>query len=76
MVLIDPPYELDHEYADVVKAVVDGIKRWATGTFAIWYPVVHSDDVDFLAAQAFQRRAAGNVTDRAQCTAGEITVLA
>ena len=48
MVLIDPPYELDHEYADVVKAVVDGIKRWATGTFAIWYPVVHSDDVDFL----------------------------
>jgi len=48
MVLIDPPYELDHEYADVVKAVVDGIKRWATGTFAIWYPLVHSDDVDFL----------------------------
>lgn len=48
MVLIDPPYELNHEYADVVKAVVDGIKRWATGTFAIWYPVVHSDDVDFL----------------------------
>lgn len=48
MVLIDPPYELDHEYADVVNAVVDGIKRWATGTFAIWYPVVHSDDVDFL----------------------------
>jgi 23S rRNA (adenine2030-N6)-methyltransferase len=48
MVLIDPPYELDHEYADVVKAVADGIKRWATGTFAIWYPVVHSNDVDFL----------------------------
>ena len=48
IVLIDPPYELDHEYADVVKAVVDGIKRWATGTFAIWYPVVHSDDVGFL----------------------------
>jgi 23S rRNA (adenine2030-N6)-methyltransferase len=48
MVLIDPPYELDYEYADVVKAVVDGIKRWATGTFAIWYPLVHSDDVDFL----------------------------
>lgn len=48
VVLIDPPYELDHEYADVVKAVVDGIKRWATGTFAIWYPVVHSNDVDFL----------------------------
>ncbi len=34
--------------ADVVKAVADGIKRWATGTFAIWYPVVHSNDVDFL----------------------------
>jgi len=48
MVLIDPPYELAHEYADVVKALIDGLKRWATGTFAIWYPVAHSDDVRFL----------------------------
>ena len=48
MVLIDPPYELEHEYADVIKALSDGLKRWATGTFAIWYPVAHSDDVRFL----------------------------
>ena len=48
MVLIDPPYELDHEYSDVVKGVMDGLKRWASGTFAIWYPVVHSKDVSFL----------------------------
>jgi 23S rRNA (adenine2030-N6)-methyltransferase len=48
MVLIDPPYELDHEYSDVVKGVMEGLKRWASGTFVIWYPVVHSDDVSFL----------------------------
>ena len=48
MILIDPPYELEHEYSDVVSGVMDGLKRWASGTFAIWYPVVHSDDVSFL----------------------------
>ncbi|QIZ76882.1 23S rRNA (adenine(2030)-N(6))-methyltransferase RlmJ [Ferrimonas lipolytica] len=48
MVLIDPPYELKTEYDDLVKGVVEGHKRWATGTFAIWYPVVYRENVDFI----------------------------
>jgi 23S rRNA (adenine2030-N6)-methyltransferase len=48
VILIDPPYELDHEYSDVVNGVMDGLKRWGTGTFAIWYPVVQRTDVSFL----------------------------
>ena len=46
MVLIDPPYELKHEYQDVVNAIGDSYKRWATGTYAIWYPVVYREQID------------------------------
>ena len=38
--LIDPPYELKEDYDLVVKAIEEGYKRFATGTYAIWYPVV------------------------------------
>ena len=40
LVLIDPPYELKEDYELVVQAVIEGYKRFATGTYAIWYPVV------------------------------------
>lgn len=46
MVLIDPPYELKHEYQDVVKAIKHSYQRWATGTYAIWYPVVYRETID------------------------------
>ncbi len=48
VVLIDPPYELKNEYAEMVKGVLEGHKRWATGTFAIWYPVVFRQDIEFI----------------------------
>ncbi|WP_233114599.1 23S rRNA (adenine(2030)-N(6))-methyltransferase RlmJ, partial [Aggregatibacter actinomycetemcomitans] len=40
LVLIDPPYELKEDYDLVVKAVEEGYKRFATGIYVIWYPVV------------------------------------
>ncbi|MDU3901041.1 MAG: 23S rRNA (adenine(2030)-N(6))-methyltransferase RlmJ [Haemophilus haemolyticus] len=40
LVLIDPPYELKEDYDLVVKAIEEGYKRFATGTYAIWYPIV------------------------------------
>ncbi|WP_305406042.1 23S rRNA (adenine(2030)-N(6))-methyltransferase RlmJ [Photobacterium leiognathi] len=46
VVLIDPPYELKHEYQDVVKAIKQSHQRWATGTYAIWYPVVYRETID------------------------------
>lgn len=44
-VLIDPPYELKQDYSAVVKGVIEGHKRFATGTYAIWYPVVHRQQI-------------------------------
>ncbi len=40
LVLIDPPYELKNEYHDVIKNIKQAHKRFATGIYAIWYPVV------------------------------------
>lgn len=39
-VLIDPPYELKTDYQAVVKGLQEGHKRFATGVYALWYPVV------------------------------------
>ncbi|WFQ79119.1 23S rRNA (adenine(2030)-N(6))-methyltransferase RlmJ [Xenorhabdus sp. SF857] len=39
-VLIDPSYELKSDYQNVVQGIQEGYKRFATGTYALWYPVV------------------------------------
>lgn len=40
-VLIDPSYEREQEDYDVINAVGDALKRFATGTYLIWYPIVN-----------------------------------
>jgi len=39
-VLIDPSYEIKEDYNLVFEAVARAYKKFATGTYAIWYPVV------------------------------------
>ncbi len=38
--LIDPPYELKSDYEAVVKSIQESLKRFATGTYLIWYPLL------------------------------------
>jgi 23S rRNA (adenine2030-N6)-methyltransferase len=40
LVLIDPPYESPEELAALVTALADAHRRWPTGTFVAWYPIV------------------------------------
>ncbi len=40
LILIDPPYEIKTDYQAVVEGIQDGYKRFATGVYALWYPVV------------------------------------
>lgn len=40
LVLIDPSYEIKNEYRLVTDALVKMHKRFATGTYALWYPVI------------------------------------
>ena len=39
LVLIDPPFESVNEFDDIVAAIQQGIKRWAAGSFAVWFPL-------------------------------------
>ena len=38
LVLIDPPYETRDDYSNVIAALNEGLIRFPTGTYAIWYP--------------------------------------
>ncbi|MBN3809567.1 23S rRNA (adenine(2030)-N(6))-methyltransferase RlmJ [Paraburkholderia sp. Ac-20347] len=40
LVLIDPSYEDKRDYSRTIKCVEDGLQRFATGTYAVWYPQV------------------------------------
>ena len=40
LVLIDPPYEDKGDYRRVKETLTDALARFATGTYAVWYPVL------------------------------------
>ena len=40
LVLLDPSYEVKTDYARVVATVADSLVRFATGTYAVWYPII------------------------------------
>lgn len=40
VVLIDPPYELKADYQNAVNTIIKAYKKFATGTYILWYPVV------------------------------------
>lgn len=44
LVLIDPSYEDKTDYWKVVDSISDSLKRFATGTYAIWYPYLSRID--------------------------------
>jgi 23S rRNA (adenine2030-N6)-methyltransferase len=44
LVLIDPPYESDREFGSILQALLAATKRWATGVYAIWYPLKTSGE--------------------------------
>ncbi len=51
LVLIDPPYEAQDEFARAAAAVADGLKRLPGGVFALWYPLTERARVsDFFSA--------------------------
>jgi 23S rRNA (adenine2030-N6)-methyltransferase len=51
LVLIDPPFEAQQEFAQVVSALRDGLKRLPGGVFAVWYPLTERARVDDFFAE-------------------------
>jgi 23S rRNA (adenine2030-N6)-methyltransferase len=52
LVLIDPPYEVADETERLVQALGNGLRRWPTGVFCIWYPIKDRRIADLLALSA------------------------
>jgi 23S rRNA (adenine2030-N6)-methyltransferase len=51
LILIDPPYEAQDEYALATSALHDGLTRFPSGVFALWYPLTQRARVqEFLTA--------------------------
>ena len=48
VVIIDPPYELKEDYKRVTEYVKQMWKRFSSGVFLIWYPVVDRYRIDKL----------------------------
>jgi len=50
-VLMDPPYEIKSDYELVVETLAKAHRRFATGTYALWYPVVERSRINKLEQQ-------------------------
>lgn len=48
LILIDPSYEIKSDYQKVPEAILQGHKRFATGVYLLWYPVVQRRWVDHM----------------------------
>jgi len=54
LILIDPPYEDKQDYQRVVAALREGLKRFANGVYAIWYPQLQRTEARQLPEQLKQ----------------------
>lgn len=51
VVLIDPPYEVKDDYQHVVHCIQDSLKRFSTGTYLIWYPLLQRTEPEHMVQQ-------------------------
>ena len=48
LVLIDPSYEVKSDYGRAAATITDVLTRFATGTYALWYPIIPRMDAHDL----------------------------
>jgi 23S rRNA (adenine2030-N6)-methyltransferase len=66
VVLIDPPYELKEDYLKAVRTVITAYKKFATGTYILWYPVVKRELVEQM-QNAFTKSEVRNLIQVEYC---------
>lgn len=55
LVLIDPAYEGRDEYTRVVDGLATALRRWASGCYAVWYPIQQRAIADRFLVSATDR---------------------
>jgi len=48
LVLIDPPFEASDEFERLSRALRQGVRRFATGCYAVWYPIKDDAAASFV----------------------------
>ncbi|ATX80399.1 23S rRNA (adenine2030-N6)-methyltransferase [Mariprofundus aestuarium] len=43
LIFLDPSYEVKDEYRDIAKAVTEAHRRFASGVYVIWYPLLPAE---------------------------------
>jgi 23S rRNA (adenine2030-N6)-methyltransferase len=54
LILIDPPYESQDEEQQLSAALAEGLMRFETGVFAVWYPIKKQYDADLWLARVIR----------------------
>jgi len=71
LVLIDPPFEEEREFAQLARALGTAYRKWATGIYMLWYPIKTRTGPDAL-AKALRRLAIPKVL-RAELTVAPLS---
>lgn len=48
LVLVDPPFEAESDFANLVAGLTSAHRKWATGIYALWYPIKGRREADLL----------------------------
>lgn len=56
LVLIDPPFEAQDEFAQIARALGEGLARFPAGVLAVWYPLTGRARVDEFFAEVRRLR--------------------
>lgn len=70
LVLIDPPFEQPEEFTRMAEELVAAHRKWATGSYVLWYPIKDRREPDVL-ARRLQRSGIGKIL-RAELTVGRL----
>ena len=46
LILIDPAFEVENEFELIVKGLNEAVKRFATGVYAVWFPIKNRKVID------------------------------
>ena len=49
VVLVDPPFEADNDFSRLASGLAAAHRKWATGIYALWYPIKGRREPDALA---------------------------
>ena len=71
VVLVDPPFEQDSDYVRLARGLAEAHRKWATGIFALWYPIKGRTEPDAL-AKSIRRLGIGKVL-RAELTVAPLS---